>query len=95
MNVARILAKKERFERTQNGGETRGKKTLTESGDGFVGFDVDKRPIEVPFDDCGFKANDFQWAALVFTYFPSERLPPSAQRKPTSRQDHFGIARLD
>jgi hypothetical protein len=95
MNVARILAKKERFERTQNGGETRGKKTLTESGDGFVGFDVDKRPIEVPFDDCGFKANDFQW---LLSCSPIARVRDyHLLHNEILRQGKiiFGIARLD
>jgi hypothetical protein len=40
---------------------------------------VDKSPIEIPFDDRGLEANDFQRLALVFTWFPRERLPPFAQ----------------
>src|SRR5271169_1787045 len=56
MNVARILAEKERLEGTQDGSKTRGKKTLTETGDGVVGFDTHESPIEIPFDDSGLDA---------------------------------------
>jgi hypothetical protein len=86
MNVAGVLTKKERFEGTQNGAEAGREETLTEADDCFVGFDVDKSPIEIPFHDCGLEANDFQRLALVFTrlarvftWCPRERLPPFAQ----------------
>ena len=60
MNVAGVLTKKQRFEGTQNGCEAGCEETLTEADDCFVGFDVDKSPIEIPFDDRGLEANDFQ-----------------------------------
>jgi hypothetical protein len=76
MNVAGVLTKKQRFEGTQNGCEAGCEETLTEADDCFVGFDVDKSPIEIPFDDRGLEANDFQRPALVFIWCPRERLHP-------------------
>ena len=66
MNVAGVLTKKERFEGTQNGAEAGREETLTEADDCFVGFDVDKSPIEIAFYNRGFQAGDFQRFSLSF-----------------------------
>jgi len=60
MDVARILAKKQRFQRAQNRGKAGSEKALTEAGDALIGFYADKRPIEIPFYDRRLQAGDFQ-----------------------------------
>src|SRR5580700_10909116 len=64
MNIARVFSQQERLERVQNRSEARSKKALTETGDGFVGLDADKGPIEISFHDRSLEANDFQRRSL-------------------------------
>jgi hypothetical protein len=68
MNVARILAKKQRFERAQNRGKAGSEKALTEAGDTLIGFYADKCPIEIPFYDRRLQAGYFQWFNLSISF---------------------------
>jgi hypothetical protein len=60
VNVARILAHQERFERAQNRSKSGSEEAFSESGNGFVGLYANEGPIEISFHDRGLEADDFQ-----------------------------------
>jgi hypothetical protein len=60
MDIARILVQKERFESTQDRSETGSKEAFPPSLNSFIRLDSNKGPIEIPVDDGGLEADDFQ-----------------------------------
>jgi len=58
MDITRVFAKQEWFERAQDGSQTGSEEALAEATNSFVGFNADKGPVEISFYDRGFEARN-------------------------------------